>query len=547
MIQDLSVECVTVETVVLLYRCWSGEHTREMELRQSTERFARCALPASVGRSPYFTAAAAGLSSVIMTWDICLYSPPHALFTFIEQHTRDLVLPMPRIKPTGRQGHDRELTVSPWIRRKGLAIDPEPKPERPGANGAAATAADAALSATALAADEPQMWSVATEDLLAIKLAPCPLDTTPQPISNSPAPALLSSGGWIKRRRPHEQAVAEDEQLDAPASDDQQQQQQQQQQSDSPCSSEHAAAIIEDGDERQHASRMHADADDECPLQRQQGDAIVGVARIALLPLGDLSGHLIDTATGTCFGLLGRQILAQHSCYRDTEWGLLQLSIIRFAAQKQQQQQQQQQHANSNGHPAAANGALSHSPRKRGRSSSLNGATTTGSSSSNDGEEEEGGSSSMEEEEEGEAEVITWVQRSGGDLASLTPADYNDEDTAAVLPSDALGDAEDGGVNFATVNFRAETLLADERAEAALLSFAPHLLGRGAVVNHGGMRVEGLPLGFVGAAGSSKRGTGRRGGAFGEGEGEHGAALLRAEDLGCGGGGGGEESGSELW
>lgn len=130
-----------------------------------------------------------------------------------------------------------------------------------------------------------------------------------------------------------------------------------------------------------------------------------------------------------CFGLMGRQVLAQHSCYRDTEWGLLRLSIIRFATKRGPQ-------ISPCGPQAAAGRPIDEQPEGEGS------AAAAAAEASEVAEEGDEGT---------DAEVISWVQRSGGDLVRLEPADYDDEDTAAVLAADGLGDEEAFAAGFPQV------------------------------------------------------------------------------------------------
>jgi hypothetical protein len=95
--------------------------------------------------------------------------------------------------------------------------------------------------------------------------------------------------------------------------------------------------------------------------------------------------------------------------------------------------------------------------------------------------------------------VVAWVQRTGGDMARLCPADMEDEDTEAAVRADNLGELPAP----LAVHFAPGTLLSCDsaRAQAALAQSWPALLRQpGVVLNLGDMWIEGLPAGFLPAA-----------------------------------------------
>ncbi|KIZ02478.1 hypothetical protein MNEG_5483 [Monoraphidium neglectum] len=440
---------------------------------------------------------------------------------------------MPRIKANRSVG--AELVVSPWIKKKGAKLAP----------------GDEIRSV-----DGQRMWSVTPQDLLhppdpPASMAAAPILAPPGLIPQL-QPAPVNPGVWHSRRRAQHSEQAQERQQQHPKSATAQ--------LGAPHPNGRAPATSggtrppsdattsgsgDDWDDIESASLQEAPV---AAAAAAGGERLVGVARLALLPSGDLSGHLVtqdssgDGSGGgrsTCFGLVGRQVLAQHSCYRDTEWGLLRLSIIRFADK-------------------AAAGARASAG---GGASSSSGRSSAGSSDGGEESEEENdrraspgaGGEAKGGEFEAEAEAVAWVQRSGGDLVRLEPADFDDEDTAAVLAADGLGDDSDGfTVSFPAASFSGATLLADAAADAALASFAPRLVGRGAVVNIGRMRITGLPLGFsrggAGTCGSQRRRRGRkrRRGAGGHAGGgtagpEEPLGVVAGDALGA------EPQGDELW
>lgn len=66
-----------------------------------------------------------------------------------------------------------------------------------------------------------------------------------------------------------------------------------------------------------------------------QGISVIGTAVLALLPNGQISGHLLDTHSNKCFGFMARQLTAERECTRDTEWKLLHATIIDFQSKKE--------------------------------------------------------------------------------------------------------------------------------------------------------------------------------------------------------------------
>jgi hypothetical protein len=86
------------------------------------------------------------------------------------------------------------------------------------------------------------------------------------------------------------------------------------------------------------------------------------------------------------------------------------------------------------------------------------------------------------------------VQRKGGDLVTLEPADFDDEDTEAAVLAENLGELPAN----VTVNFTAHKLLCGSAAAGVLRDSWPELVGQpDVVVNLGDMSIYRLPAGFL--------------------------------------------------
>ncbi|KAK6928129.1 hypothetical protein RJ641_006720, partial [Dillenia turbinata] len=55
-----------------------------------------------------------------------------------------------------------------------------------------------------------------------------------------------------------------------------------------------------------------------------------GVASIALLPCGSISGHFIQLPNSICYGLHGTEISCERECSRGEDYRLMKLKIIDF-------------------------------------------------------------------------------------------------------------------------------------------------------------------------------------------------------------------------
>jgi hypothetical protein len=104
------------------------------------------------------------------------------------------------------------------------------------------------------------------------------------------------------------------------------------------------------------------------------------------------------------------------------------------------------------------------------------------------------GNGSSSSSSSSQAEAVAWVQRKGGDLVTLEPADLDDEDTETAIMAENLGELPPN----VTVNFTAHTLLSGAAAAGVLARTWPELAGQDdVVVNLGEMSIAGLPGGFL--------------------------------------------------
>ncbi|GAQ78207.1 hypothetical protein KFL_000090530 [Klebsormidium nitens] len=62
---------------------------------------------------------------------------------------------------------------------------------------------------------------------------------------------------------------------------------------------------------------------------------IEGVASLALLPDGCISGHLIDAVTKMSYGIFGKEIKCERECSRGEDYKLVDLTILEFKSQKE--------------------------------------------------------------------------------------------------------------------------------------------------------------------------------------------------------------------
>eukprot|EP00898_Chlorokybus_atmophyticus_P005355 jgi/Chlat1/5820/Chrsp4S00483 len=60
-----------------------------------------------------------------------------------------------------------------------------------------------------------------------------------------------------------------------------------------------------------------------------------GVASLAFLPSGQVSGHFVDAASRSCFGLVGHELPCERECSHGEDHRLLSLAILDFATNKE--------------------------------------------------------------------------------------------------------------------------------------------------------------------------------------------------------------------
>jgi hypothetical protein len=137
-----------------------------------------------------------------------------------------------------------------------------------------------------------------------------------------------------------------------------------------------------------------------------------------------------------CLGLQGKQVLGVHSCYRDPDWALLQLSLIRYC---------EGSNGSCSSSTALASGnsiyqqALLHGQQQCGQSlkqtlqQQQQPSEQTEAEQQQQQRQDDEGALGEGNPDEVAAETVAWVQRTGGDLAMLEPADMDDEDTGQQL------------------------------------------------------------------------------------------------------------------
>ncbi|KAG2553238.1 uncharacterized protein LOC120652964 isoform X1 [Panicum virgatum] len=86
------------------------------------------------------------------------------------------------------------------------------------------------------------------------------------------------------------------------------------------------------------ANGNHQPAPEEAQQNVEEGDAgetMEGVASIALLPSGAISGHFIRLPDSICYGLQGTPISCERECSRGEDYRLLKLTIIDFKSKRE--------------------------------------------------------------------------------------------------------------------------------------------------------------------------------------------------------------------
>ncbi|XP_030464993.2 uncharacterized protein LOC115684398 isoform X2 [Syzygium oleosum] len=67
----------------------------------------------------------------------------------------------------------------------------------------------------------------------------------------------------------------------------------------------------------------------------KQGEVKEGVASIALLPCGSISGHFIHLPHSICYGLHGTELACERECSRGEDYRLIKLSITDFKTKQE--------------------------------------------------------------------------------------------------------------------------------------------------------------------------------------------------------------------
>ncbi|KAF5735576.1 hypothetical protein HS088_TW15G01084 [Tripterygium wilfordii] len=80
---------------------------------------------------------------------------------------------------------------------------------------------------------------------------------------------------------------------------------------------------------------MASEAGEEESISRKMEDVKEGIASIALLPDGSISGHFIQLPNSTCYGLHGTEIACERECSRGEDYRLIKLSIIDYNSKKE--------------------------------------------------------------------------------------------------------------------------------------------------------------------------------------------------------------------
>ena len=90
------------------------------------------------------------------------------------------------------------------------------------------------------------------------------------------------------------------------------------------------ADTIDDPDTAHHTDSTAESDTDKSLADATKGYSLQGTAVLALLPSGQISGHLLDGHNGACFGFMARQLTAERECTRDSEWRLLHVTVIDY-------------------------------------------------------------------------------------------------------------------------------------------------------------------------------------------------------------------------
>jgi len=328
-------------------------------------------------------------------------------------------------------------------------------------------------------------------------------------------------GQWHSRRRRRDGGGGKDDEAAAAAA--------------TAAVEEEAASERAEEEEEEEAEEAAAE-----PKERQE-HCLSGVAQLALLPSGDMTGHFVAVVpaprsrearegaasdepadggaptaaasvayaaafappTPVCLAATARLVLAESSCMRDEEWSLLRLTLSAYRGDERGEAGEDDEEEDDGG--GDGDGDKDGLWGDGGGGAGENAGHSPSSSASS---------------------VSFWVQRTGGDLCRITPADVEDEQTADAIAADQEGEARRRGAMRARArppqpperprrppprfSFRGESLYADAAAEAVLAQISPALAaaaasagggggggGKHLVINAGPAQAEGLPAAVV--------------------------------------------------
>ncbi|KAL2335461.1 hypothetical protein Fmac_016674 [Flemingia macrophylla] len=71
-------------------------------------------------------------------------------------------------------------------------------------------------------------------------------------------------------------------------------------------------------------------------IEEEHVEMMEGVASIALLPCGSISGHFIQLPHSICYGLCGTELECERECSRGEDYRLIKLTITDFNTKKEQ-------------------------------------------------------------------------------------------------------------------------------------------------------------------------------------------------------------------
>uniref|UniRef100_A0A1D1ZHQ6 Imidazole glycerol phosphate synthase subunit HisH n=1 Tax=Anthurium amnicola TaxID=1678845 RepID=A0A1D1ZHQ6_9ARAE len=66
------------------------------------------------------------------------------------------------------------------------------------------------------------------------------------------------------------------------------------------------------------------------------GETMEGIASIALLPSGAISGHFIRLPESVCYGLHGTELTCERECSKGEDFRLIKLTITDYSTKKEQ-------------------------------------------------------------------------------------------------------------------------------------------------------------------------------------------------------------------